>query len=166
MKAWFVVRTKTCSEEQSAAHLKRQEFEVFLPRYRKQIRHARKVSTVLRPLFAGYLFVRIDTDEQRWRSINSTLGVISLVPSGSVAYPICDEIIDDLRAREDKDGVLCLGPIGLKSGDLVRFRDGVFVEHIAFLEEVCDEKRVILLLDLMGSQVRVTTRVENLAKVS
>lgn len=166
MKTWFVVRTKTRSEEQSAIHLKRQGFEVFLPRYRTQIRHARKVSTVLRPLFPGYLFVQVDIDQQRWRSINSTVGVISLISSGNTPSPIPDAIIEALRACEDRDGIMCLTLPGLQRGDHVRFLGGAFADHTAFLEEVCDEKRVILLLDLMGSQVRVMTRLENLAKVS
>jgi len=166
MKSWFVVRTKIRSEDQSAIHLKRQGFEVFLPRYRKHIRHARKLSTVLRPLFSGYLFVRIDVGQQRWQSINSTVGVISLVSSGSSPCPIPDAIVDALQAREDRDGIVSLVPPALQCGDQVRLLDGAFADYTAFLEEVCDEKRVILLLDLMGSQVRVKTCLENLAKVS
>jgi len=166
MKSWFVVRTKIRSENQAAIHLKRQGFEVFLPQYLRQIRHARKLSMVLRPLFPGYLFVCIDVDQQRWRSINSTVGVMSLVSSSGVPSPIPDAVVEVLRAREDRDGVVKLVPQGLQQGDHVRLLDGALADHTAFLEEVCDEKRVILLLDLMGNQVRVTTRLENLAKVS
>lgn len=166
MKAWYVVRTKTRFEEQAARHLVNQGFEVYLPRYRKQIRHARTVKSVLRPLFSGYLFVHMDLEQQRWRSINGSVGVISLVPSGDLPQSIADEIINVIRVREDKDGVVRLMPQGLQKGDQVRILDGALAEYTAILEEVSDEKRVILLLNCMGSEVRVTTSMENLAKVS
>lgn len=166
MKAWYVVRTKTRSEEQSARHLSNQGFEIYLPRYRKQVRHARTVKSVLRPLFSGYLFVHMDLGQQRWRSINGSVGVISLVPTGDAPKSISGEIIDLIRAREDKDGTVSIGLQGLKKGDQVRIRDGALAEYEALLEEVSDEKRVVLLLNFMGSEVRVTTSMENLDKVS
>ena len=166
MKAWYVVRTKTRSEEQSARHLSNQGFEIYLPRYRKQVRHARTVKSVLRPLFSGYLFVHMDLGQQRWRSINGSVGVISLVPTGDAPKSISGEIIDLIRAREDKDGTVSIGLQGLKKGDQVRIREGALAEYEALLEEVSDEKRVVLLLNFMGSEVRVTTSMENLDKVS
>lgn len=163
---WYVVRTKTRCEELSARHLMNQGFEVYLPRYRKQIRHARTVKSVLRPLFTGYLFVNMDLGLQRWRSINGSVGVVSLVPFGDTPKCVSNEIIDVIRAREDKDGVVSLIPQNLQKGDLARMRDGALSEYEALVEEVSDETRVILLLNFMGSEVRVTTTLENLVKVS
>lgn len=166
MKPWFVVRTKTGVEDRAAWHLENQGFEAYLPRYRKQIRHARKTQIVLRPVFPGYLFVRIDMEQQRWRAINGTVGVISLVGFGGSPSPLSDAIIDAIRASEDRIGAVTLAPQGLQKGDRVRVREGAFADHMALLEEVCDAKRVILLLDLMGREVRVTAPMENLAKAS
>ena len=50
MKSWFVVRLKTGAESRAAWHLNNQGFDVYLPQYRKEIRHARKTQTVLREL--------------------------------------------------------------------------------------------------------------------
>lgn len=166
MKSWFVVRTKTGVEDRAAWHIGNQGFEVYLPRYRKQIRHARKTQTVLRPVFPGYLFVRIDMEQQRWRAINGTVGVISLVGFGGSPSPLSDAIIGAIRASEDKTGAITMAQQGLQKGDRVRVREGAFADHMALLEEVCDAKRVILLLDLMGREVRVTAPMENLAKAS
>lgn len=165
MKSWFVVRTKTGAEERALWHLGNQSFEAYLPRYRKEIRHARKVSTVLRPVFPGYLFVRMDLEQQRWRAINGTVGVISLVQFGDTPRPLADAVVEAIRGRED-DGVVSIAPEGLKKGDRVRVREGAFADYTALLEEVSDEKRVVLLLDLMGREVRVTAPVSNLAKAS
>ncbi len=165
MKAWFVVRTKTGAEDRARWHLNNQDFEVYLPRYRKTIRHARKTSTVLRALFPGYLFVRMDTEQQRWRAINGTLGVISLVQLGDGPCAISDGIVNAVREREE-GGVVSLAPNGLKPGDHVRVREGVFADHTALLAEVSDDRRVILLLNLMGREVRVSASREDLAKAS
>jgi transcriptional antiterminator RfaH len=162
MSDWYVVRTKTLAELSAALHLNNQGFEAYVPRYRKQRRHARKVDTVLRPLFPGYLFVKIDRDFQQWRSINGTVGVISLVQFGSELVPIDEVIIANLKAREDETGMVSLATPGLQKGDSVLVNEGPFAEYTGLLEETDDKKRAILLLDLMGRKVRVTAPLESL----
>lgn len=166
MSEWYIVRTKARAEERAVWHLNNQGFEAYLPRYTKQIRHARKTQTVLRPLFPGYVFVYVDTEQQRWRAINGTVGVIELVQFGDGPKPISVAIIDAIREREDAEGVVSLAPDHLKKGDSVRVREGAFADCTALLEEVSDQKRVFLLLDLMGREVRVSMPAENLIKVS
>lgn len=166
MGAWYVVRTKTGAEDRAVWHLGNQGFETYLPRYRKQVRHARKTETVLRPLFPGYVFVWLDLGCQRWRAINGTVGVISLVQFGDTPRPIPTVLVDTIRVREDAAGAVNVTPQGLKVGDRVRVREGAFAEYTALLDEVSDDKRVFLLLDLMGREVRVSMPVENLAKAS
>ena len=60
---WYVVRTQPHSENKASAHLGRQGFETYLPRYLKRRRHARRVETVQAALFPCYLFVAIDTTD-------------------------------------------------------------------------------------------------------
>ncbi len=166
MSDWFVVRAKSREEERAAWHLGNQGFETYLPRYKKTIRHARKTQHVLRPLFPGYLFVSMDSSQKRWRSINGTVGVQSLVEFGGGPMPINEIVIDAIRDRENGDGIVSLAPQGLQKGDAIRVREGAFLDHVGLLEEVCDENRVILLLNLMGREVRVHASVSNLAQVS
>ncbi|WP_414464656.1 transcription termination/antitermination NusG family protein [Hyphomicrobium sp. DY-1] len=66
-------------------HLRNQGYEVYVPVLRKQIRHARQVREVLRPLFPGYLFARLTHSTMRWRPILSTVGVRSVVCMPSLA---------------------------------------------------------------------------------
>ena len=139
MTEWYVVRVKTAHEDRAAWHFRNQGFEVYLPKYRKTVRHARKTQTVTRPLFPGYLFVDMNTSHHRWRSINGTVGVISLVQFGSQPQTLCEDIVEMIRQREDKDGVISIAPEGLTKGDSVRIREGAFSEHTALLEEVCDD---------------------------
>ena len=38
---WFVVQTQANGEAKAAEHLRRQSYEIYLPRYLKRRRHAR-----------------------------------------------------------------------------------------------------------------------------
>jgi len=153
---WYVVQTHVNSETKAAANLDRQGFAVYLPRYLKRRSHARKIETVARPLFPRYLFVAIDVATQRWRSIQSTLGVSHLVCWSGHPASVENSVIDALRAREDDGGFIKLARrFGFAPGDKVRITEGAFVDNLALVEGVSDHERVSVLLDLLGRKVRV-----------
>ena len=105
---WYVVQTHTHAETKAAAHLVRQGFIAYLPRYLKRRRHARRIETVAAPLFPRYLFVTVDMVCQRWRAIHSTIGVARLVCNGEDPVAVADNIVETLRAREDEQGFVTL----------------------------------------------------------
>ena len=51
MIGWYAVYTQPHAETKAAWHLNRQGFEIYVPRYLKRRRHARKIETVAVPLF-------------------------------------------------------------------------------------------------------------------
>jgi transcriptional antiterminator RfaH len=155
-RCWFVVHTKPNEEERAYHHLARQGFSVYLPKFLKTRRHARKVEVAVRPLFPRYLFVALDLAQDRWRSIQSTFGVVGLVMSGERPLPLAAEAVDAIRAREDGRGYITLGlPAGLGVGSRIKILDGVFAEHGGVLDRVADQRRVAVLVHLLGRQVRV-----------
>ena len=163
MMHWYAVQTHPAAEARAVGHLGRQGFETFFPRYRKQRRHARRIDTVEAALFPGYVFVNLDLDLQRWRSVHSTLGVRRLVCSGDMPMPVPAAVMDEIRSRGDDDGLMDLGAAaGLRPGDRVEIAEGPFAERTGILEELDDQRRVILLLDLMGRPVRLTIAAEAL----
>ena len=99
MTGWIVVHTHVHAETKAEHHLLRQGYEVYLPRYNKTRRHARRLETVIRPLFPGYLFVGFDSDETCWRPIQSTIGVRHLIRAGDRPVLAPDWIVDGLRGR-------------------------------------------------------------------
>ncbi len=153
---WYVVQTQPHCEAKAVWHLARQGFETYLPRYQKRRRHARRVETVTAPLFPRYLFVSIDRAVQRWRSIQSTVGVSRLVCNGDDPAAVADGVVAGLRRREDAHGFVRLeqGP-RFAPGDQVRIVDGVFASCLGLFEAVSDGERVAVLLDLLGRKVRV-----------
>jgi transcriptional antiterminator RfaH len=154
--SWYVVQTHPHSETKATAHLERQGYLVYLPRYLKRRRHARRIEIVSAPLFPSYLFVRIDILSQRWRSIQSTIGVVRLVCSGEGPAVLPAAVVDELKNRHDGAGFvqLSLRP-GFKPGDRVRVVDGPFTTCLGLYEGMADRERVAILLNLLGRKVRV-----------
>lgn len=154
---WYVAHTQPNAEMRAVLNLERQGFATYLPRYLKQRRHARRVDIVPAPVFPRYLFVAIDLARQRWLSIRSTVGVSRLVTQGDAPMPVPDGIVESLIGRHDETGfVRLLAPPGLQVGDRVRVLGGAFEEALGLLEQITDEQRVTILLDLLGRKVRVT----------
>src|SRR5215831_15279293 len=79
---WAVINTHPHREKVALENLQRQEFTAYCPMLRRRRSHARRVTSVLRPLFPGYLFVSTGINFGRWRPILSTYGVRSIVSNG------------------------------------------------------------------------------------
>ena len=156
MRAWYVVNTKTREESKALFNLKYQGFNTYLPLYKKTRRHARRIDTVSAPLFPKYLFVEFDMDEHNWSAINSTIGVNKLIQFGTVPTAIQTNLIHEIKVREDSEGLIPLDKcLRIKPGDQVNVISGAFIEHSGIFECRHDDERVVILLNLMGRNVRV-----------
>jgi transcriptional antiterminator RfaH len=154
-EAWYVVQTLPHAEEKAMRHLANQDFVAYLPRYRRRVRHARRTESVLRPLFPSYLFVRLDPQQCRWRSINGTLGVRQILTDGGVPLRVHDRIVDEVKAREDETGVVKLSQPSFVRGQKVRLLEGPLADVNGLFEEMRDENRAVLLVSLLGRKVRM-----------
>jgi transcriptional antiterminator RfaH len=155
-RRWYVAQTHVHAETKATFHLGRQGFEVYLPRYTKRRRHARRVDTVAAPLFPRYLFVSVDMATQRWHSIRSTIGITKLVTNGDVPAIVPPAIIEGLKRREDANGFVQLEHRPrFASGDKIRVLEGAFCDALGLFEGITGQERVAILLDLLGRKVRV-----------
>jgi len=153
---WYVVQTQVNNEAKAALNLQRQGFDIYLPRYLKRRRHARKVDVAARPLFPRYLFVAIDRTVQRWRSIQSTFGVTRLVSQGDEPAPVPEGVVNAIKAREDDKGFVMLDPgPAFAPGDKVRVLAGAFIDSAGLFDGCADHDRVAILLEMLGRKVRV-----------
>jgi transcriptional antiterminator RfaH len=158
---WYVVQTQPHAERKASLHLARQGFETYLPRYLKRRRHARRIETVVAPLFPRYLFVAVDMATQRWRNIQSTIGVSCLVCNGDEPAALPARVMDQLRSNEDERGFVRVDTRPrFAPGDKVRILDGAFAATMGLFEAVADKDRIAILLDLLGRKVRVVLDVD------
>jgi transcriptional antiterminator RfaH len=98
---WYAARIKnTLSWEVIIRELAKQGFSAYHPVITKSTFFAGRKLTGEWPLFPGYLFASFDMEKQRWRAINSTHGVLHLLPLNAEfpqALPI--GFVEELRGR-------------------------------------------------------------------
>ena len=151
---WAVVNTQPHREHIAVENLQRQEFIPYCPLIKRRHRHARRANDVLRPLFPGYLFVKINPDLTRWRPMLSTFGVRSVVRCGEEVSLLDDAFVQALRAREI-DGVISRPASPYQIGQEVRVTDGAFGGLVATIIEMHERDRLTVLMQLLSRVVKV-----------
>jgi transcriptional antiterminator RfaH len=146
---WYVVHTRPHFEKRALAHLRHQGFVSFLPLHQKTVRHARQFRAVQAPLFQRYLFVRLDLDRDRWRSVAGTVGVSHLIMEGERPKPIPAAVVDELVALADPSGIVSVAP-RLELGGVVRLVTGPFAGMVGELLALDDDGRVRVLMNILG----------------
>ncbi len=161
MKRWYVVSTHSRNEPLALANLEHQGFEAYLPCYLKRRRHARRTETVRRPLFPGYLFVRLDIGDEPWHAIKSTIGVKRMICHGDNPAPVPHGVIEEIQAHRDEAGMVVMSKLApFEKNNVVRINSGAFLDQVGLFDCATDQERVIVLLDIMGRRVRVRVPLE------
>jgi transcriptional antiterminator RfaH len=148
---WYLVKTKSLSENRVFTRLTGAGYEVLFPKISKKSKRHRGIFE-LRPLFPTYLFVRFVGDELK--TIKYTHGVARVICFGPEPQEVGEDIIAAIRARMDEGGVVKLErkALSLAAGQRVKIHEGPFAGFDAiFVEEMPDRERVVLLLDAVSS---------------
>ena len=151
---WYAFQCHPHGEARAECHLHLQNYRCFVPRIVRTIRHARKLQQVRSPLFPRYGFVILDPSAGRWRSVNGTFGVTSLVMGLATPKPLPNGVVEALIEMTDDNGVVQFGQ-QLKIGQKVRLLSGPFANSIGHLDRMDANGRVRVLLDIMNSIVPV-----------
>lgn len=151
---WFLVQFKPNSHRLADRNLKRQGFKTFLPLQMITRRQNDRFVSETRPLFPGYMFIRLDPKTSPWRKINSTYGVSRIVSFRDTPSAVPDGLVRALLSRCDRDGRVHTAT-SVAAGDNVTVIDGPFAEFVGTIETIDAEKRVWLLLDFMGQSTRI-----------
>jgi transcription antitermination factor NusG len=150
---WFVARVLAHQENRAQLNLHRSGFRSFVPRLRSTVRHARRLRETLKPLFPGYVFVIVDLSKHRWRTINGTFGIASLIMGAEQPMPVPTGVVEALAASCERFAVVSLGDESLEVGQKVRILSGPFAETLCRLSHLDDRGRVRVLLEIMGMEV-------------
>lgn len=149
---WYVVRSLPRQEARAEFQLNRQGFPVFFPRVVKTVRHARKLRMAQSAVFPTYMFVALDVDRDRWRSVNGTGGVASLIMGAERPQPVPVGVVENLLDLMDDEGMVRFDR-NLCEGQVVRVISGPFASAIGVLERLDANGRVRVLLDIMSGKV-------------
>ena len=153
---WYVAMTLPRRERLAATQLDNQRYRSFLPIQLETRRHARKFTTVLAPVFPRYVFVILDVDRQRWRSVNGTVGVQRLITDGERPLPVAAGVVETLVQSSGHHGALIYRVDELAVGDRVKLVSGPFAGSLGVLQRLDGAGRVQILLALLGGSVKVS----------
>ncbi|WP_447746951.1 transcription/translation regulatory transformer protein RfaH [Pseudomonas nicosulfuronedens] len=157
-KHWYLVQCKPKQDLRALEHLQRQEYECLLPLHKVERLQKGQWNTQEEPLFPGYLFIELDTLQDNWMPIRSTRGVNQVVRFGANPLPVPINIIDRLRNTAP--------PIEqeLHPGDkvIVNWGETQGIEAIFLTKD--GTERVLLLLNILQREVKVTVPLHGLAR--
>lgn len=164
-KRWYAVQTHPAREPLAAQQLAKQNFQVFLPKQRKTVRHARRLQHKQVAYFPGYIFVALDLGMDRWRAVNGTFGVRGLVMCGDRPAAAPAGFIEYLRAEADDQDCL-VPPPGFQPGDRVKLLAGPFADLVGVMDRLEGGARVRILVDIFSGVMPVVAEAQNVALAS
>lgn len=159
-----MVQLKPNGLARAIMNLRRQGVSTFMPLCSRPSLDVRDLAA--KPLFPGYLFVRFDSLQISFTTVNSTFGVSRIVTTGcDVQHGLPPKLIEGLRARCDRHGHLL--PLNdLKVNEAVRITAGPFVRFVAVIDKLKGSERVQILFEIMGQTVRSQIAVNDLERVT
>jgi transcriptional antiterminator RfaH len=101
---WLLVYTKAKEEQRAKKNLENQGFEIFLPMIAFTKLNQSK-SITLKAMFPRYLFVKINTELDKWTRIQSTRGVSHLVIFGQRLAEMPNQVIAYLKSKADENDI-------------------------------------------------------------
>ena len=153
MPYWCAARLQPNREALALHCLGLNGYETYYPRLRdRRIRFGRTIEN--RPaLFPGYCFVLI---QLQWHAARWAPGTLGLIMNGVQPAKVPDNVISEIRGREMNGLIDLPKPGALRRGARVRILRGPFCGHLAIFADMRPRQRVEILLQLLGSEQRVT----------
>ena len=161
-RSWYLIYTKPKQEKLAQENLGRQGFETYYPLFCTTVRRRGRYQSVIEPMFPRYIFIHLDTINDNWAPIRSTLGVANLVRFGDAPAQIPDVLVEILQSQDDEEGLHNIKNNEFKIGDCVRILDGVMAGYEGILESKKGNERVMVMLDIAGKHTRVSISKHNL----
>jgi transcriptional antiterminator RfaH len=159
---WYVVHTKPRKEFRALEQLTNQHYECFLPTLQVQKIHRGVLEACVEPLFARYLFVRMDPFYGNdLAPIRSTRGVDKLVSFGGRFAMLPDICVEALR-NVPQTTPHCL----FQSGDSVSITSGPFAGLEGIYQAFDGEARALILIELVGQPQKLMFAVDKLRKTA
>ena len=143
---WCVIETKPREETVALTHLRRQNFEAYLPLLRESCRDQERIA----PMFPGYAFVAIEPKARSWLPIASTRGVkriITLRPDMPALLPV--GWVESMRDQGVIDAFAEV--LSFRKGDSVEFVAWPFEGYLATCKWT-SERRIGVLFNRMGHE--------------
>ena len=165
--SWYAVCCKPRQEAVAEENLLRQGFHVYLPRIRIRQRRRGQWIDAVEVLFPRYIFIRVDPLRHSTATVRSTRGVVGLVRFGGQPAVVPDAVMEALRQREDAASGLHEDKRPLFSeGEAIKLVDGPLAGMEGVFTQKDGNKRVIVLLELLGKANKITVSRDWIARAA
>ena len=150
-KKWYALRVKPHKESFVRGQLQSQAAEFYYPAVR--VKPVNPRSAKERPFFPGYLFIKLDPDEEGLSAFQWLPGVVGLVAFGGEPAPVAESLIVELRRR--LQAVAAAGGLAqyeIQPGDAVRIVSGPLAGYEAIFDaHLSGAERVRVLLAFLSA---------------
>ena len=162
---WYLLQTNPNAYAAACENLRRQGFDVFLPLTTKTTKKNGKFLDIKTPLFTGYLFIGTSMDPIPWKSVNGTRGISNAVTLDCVYRSVNALIIEGLQNRCDEQGIF-KSLRDIDEGDRVKIERGPFAEFICSVDQIKDEQRAWVLINILKQQIRAEVSLDDVSKIN
>lgn len=156
--AWYLAHCKPWQDRHAEENLLCQGCGCYRPQHSREqiVRGCRQ--TVVESLFPGYLFIQLAADTS-WAPLCSNCGINRVVGFGNMPLSLDNGLIAHLQRRTTTtDG------LAFEVGDGVHIIEGGVAELDAIFIAMDGEQRVILLLDMLNRQRRISVLLVSIVK--
>ena len=162
---WYLLQTKPNAYITACENLRWQGFNVFLPLITTTTKKNGKFLDIKTPLFPGYIFMGTSINPIPWKSVNGTRGISKAVTLDGVYRSVSAHVIVGLQSRCDENGIIKkLNDIAPK--DRAKIERGAFAEFICTVEQIKDDQRAWVLIDLLQQQTRAEVSLDDVSKIN
>lgn len=163
MKKWFVVHVYSGQEHKVAsiirekiAHYDATKLEEIIIPTRKTSKFGKKKKTeVEKKLYPGYIVIHMEPEEELFKLIASTQGVLSFGKKGKEPQPILEEEKDRMLGYIKPEAGK-VAEVLFTKGESVKIIDGPFADFAGVVEEIYpDKERIKLMVTIFGRQTPV-----------
>ena len=155
---WFVLQVLTNHEKRVAQQLSARSVENYVPTYREKSRWSDRTVTLDRPLFPGYVFIRLGAGS-RLHAIG-TKGVLRLV-GGRDSDQVDSDEIERIKSAIEAGYTLRPGRM-VECGTRVKLRSGFFAGMYGTVKELNRDCTVTIALRNSNHVFNVVTPVDDL----
>lgn len=161
---WYVVRCVAGMELQAAEEIAGLGQVLYLPRFRKEFKHARHKGWSVKYLsvMTGYLFVMASENWARLESCDYVSTVLRVAENKP--FPVADAVVQEIRRQQEAGEYDQLRVHGrVDAGSKLKMLEGALAGRWGEVTGSTDQQ-VVMLLEMFGRQIKATAPVEILGR--
>lgn len=179
---WYVVHTYAGYENKVKQNLasrvrsmavEEKIFEVVIPMEDVIEFKAGRKHVVQRKLYPGYLYIRMDLDDESWYVVRNTPGVTGFVGSGAKPVPLSRREVEDILGVvvDEETGAPAVEKkarprLEYQVGEQVRVVTGPFADFNGLISEIdVDRSKLKVLVNIFGRETPVELEFGDVAKL-